>query len=317
VQFFQDILSGSIPQPNIPTWIINVIDVMACAFIIYKVLQWIRLTRAWSLFKGFLFVLAIYTVAFRLGLVTILWIFNTTFGVGLIALVVIFQTEIRKALELLGKGSYFSFLSQDNVNEGFTHESAELIVKAAFEMSRVKTGALIAIEQKDSLSELIVNEGVKIDALITTQLLINIFEKNTPLHDGATIIQGGRVSAASVVIPALTEQAVEQSLGTRHRAAIGLSEAFDAIVVVVSEETGIVSAALGGKLHRPLDEKQLLTFLTSNVTASGGKSPLMMRLRRRKKNHETDLATDAPNETGDHSKAADAGFAKKSGKKIR
>jgi diadenylate cyclase len=287
---------------------------LACAFIIYKAFQWIRLTRAWPLFKGFLFVLAIYTAAYFLGLVTILWVFRMTFGVGLIALVVIFQTEIRKALELLGKGSYFSFLSQENVSEGFTHESAEQIVKAAFEMSKAKTGALIAIEQKDSLGELLLNEGIKLDALITSQLLINIFEKNTPLHDGATIIQGARVVSASVVIHTLTNQVVAQSLGTRHRAAMGLSEAFDSIVVVVSEETGAVSVALGGKLYRPLDEKQLFALLTSNVAASGGKSPLMMRLRRRKKNNEAGSASDA---SSDRSEATDARTAKKSGKKVR
>jgi diadenylate cyclase len=253
----QDIVSGWIPQfVNIPTWLTDMIDILAISFVFYKVLTWIRDTRAWSLFKGFLIVLLVYAVATVLSLVTLLWLMKMTFNVGLIAVVVLFQPELRKALEQIGKGKMLASLKIDGKNASHLPQaSVEEIIKACKSMSDAKTGALIVIERNVAMGDH-GQTGIPIDSVISSQLLINIFEDKTPLHDGAVIIRSNRIAAAACILP-LTSHEIGKELGTRHRAAVGASEVSDAFVLVVSEETGAISLAQGGKLQRALSESAI------------------------------------------------------------
>jgi len=263
VQWINNILSGFTPIIINETWLSTTIDILAVAYCIYKILQWIRETKAWTLFKGFLIVIIVYAIASLLNLITILWVMRMTFSIGLIAIVVIFQPELRKALEQLGKGKYLAFLKSTDKNiTNLSANSSEEIVKAVKVFSERKTGALIVIEQTVSVWEH-GSSGISIDAIITSQLLINIFEHNTPLHDGAVIIRHNRIIAAACILP-LTLEEIGKDLGTRHRAAVGLSEESDAVILVVSEETGTVSMAIGGSLHRDLTEKQVRELLLQN-----------------------------------------------------
>ena len=260
MQLIYDILSGSTPSIITDTWISTTIDILVVSYCIYKITQWIRETKAWTLFKGFIFVIVIYAVAILFNLTTILWVMRTTFSIGLIAIVVIFQPELRKALEQLGKGKYLAFLKNADKNIlDLSANSAEEIVKAVKIMSETKTGALIAIEQNVSVWEQ-GSSGIPLDSVISSELLINIFEHNTPLHDGAAIIRHNRIIAAACILP-LTQVEIGNEFGTRHRAAVGLSEDSDAVVLVVSEETGRVSVAIGGKLRMDLSEKQVREIL--------------------------------------------------------
>jgi diadenylate cyclase len=276
VQLIRDILSGWTPITiNIPTWLANVIDILVASFAIYKITQWIRATRAWSLFKGFIVVIAVYAVASIMGLVTILWVMRTTFNVGLIAVVVIFQPELRKALDQLGKGQYLGFFKNDDPATNLSAHYVNEILKAVRAMSEVNTGALIVIEQKTSIEDYI-QTGIQLDALISNQLLINIFEHNTPLHDGAVIIRGNRIKAAGCILP-LTTVEIGKELGTRHRAAVGMSEASDALILVVSEETGFVSIASSGNLDRDITDKHIRELLLMNDTDTKKRRPLILR----------------------------------------
>lgn len=241
----------------------DVLDILIVAYIIYKIIFWIKETRAWVLFKGILVIFALAAVATLLKLNTIIWILSNTISVGIIALIVVFQPELRKALEQLGKGQFISYFTKgiepedDKANARMVDE----IVKAAGKMGAVKTGALILIEQEVPLGDL-ERTGIPIDAIISSQLLINIFEHNTPLHDGAVIVRRNRVAAATCFLPLTDSNEVSMELGTRHRAAIGASEVSDAYVIVVSEETGAISMARGGVLYRNLTTEQLRTMLS-------------------------------------------------------
>jgi len=240
---------------------------LAVTYLIYKILQWIRETKAWTLFKGFLMVILVYGAASLLNLSTVLWVMGKTFNIGLIAIVVIFQPELRKALEQLGKGKYLAFLKSPDKNiANLSANSAEEIVKAVKAFSEKKTGALVVIEQSVSVWEP-GSSGTPLDAIISSQLLINIFEHNTPLHDGAVIIRRNRIVAAACILP-LTQEEIGKEYGTRHRAAVGQSEESDAFVLVVSEETGKISIAVGGSLRKNLSEKQVRELLLQGDKAS-------------------------------------------------
>ncbi|MBM6830432.1 TIGR00159 family protein [Anaerotignum lactatifermentans] len=243
--------------------ITDVLDILIVAYIIYKIIFWIKETRAWALFKGILVIFALAAVASILKLNTILWILSNTISVGIIALLIVFQPEMRKALEQLGKGKFFSYFtrSDDAGDEKAAARTVDEIVKAAGKMGAVKTGALILMEQEVPLGDL-ERTGIPIDAIVSSQLLINIFEHNTPLHDGAVIIRHNRVAAATCFLPLTDSNEVSMELGTRHRAAIGASEVSDAYVIVVSEETGKISVARGGVLYRDLTTEQLKTMLS-------------------------------------------------------
>ena len=245
----------------------NLIEIVIISILIYEVLYWIKNTRAWTLLKG-LAVILVFTVfedifEFR----SFLWSLDKTSAIAATALLVIFQPELRKALEQLGsKNIITNILSFDDGKEelGFTEKTVNELVRATFEMAKVKTGALMVIEKGDSLKD-IERTGIEVNGLVSSQLLINIFEHNTPLHDGAVVIRGNRVAAATCYLPLSDNMSISKELGTRHRAAVGISEATDSLTIVVSEETGRVTLAEGGQLTRINDGETLKKALSSDT----------------------------------------------------
>ena len=241
----------------------DIIDILIVSIIIYEVARWIRNTRAWMLFKGLIVLLAFTIVAAILQLHTIMWILDKIFSIGITAAIIIFQPELRRALESLGKkniiANIFNF-DDSKEEEVFDDKSVQAITKACVEMGKAKTGALIVMERQVGLGEY-ERTGIPIDSKITSQLLINIFEHNTPLHDGAVLIRNNRIVSATCYLPLTDSLEIGKELGTRHRAAIGISEVSDSITIVVSEETGGISIARGGKLYRNLDAESLKKYL--------------------------------------------------------
>lgn len=237
----------------------NIFEIIIIAFLVYEILYWIMNTRAWTLLKGLLVIGLFAAMAAILRLTTILWLLEKTTTIAVTALVIIFQPELRKALEQLGSRNLFSgiFDFDDGKEESaFTARTANEIVKAVFEMAKVKTGALIVLERNMPLKET-ERTGIEINGLVSSQLLINIFEHNTPLHDGAVVIRGNRVTAATCYLPLSDNMMISKDLGTRHRAAVGISEVTDSLTIVVSEETGRVSLVEGGMLRRVSDAENL------------------------------------------------------------
>ena len=265
----QDILgglSGYLSQLTLPDIGLNdIIDILLISFFVYQFIVWIKTTRAYSLLKGILIVLAFLLLSYVFRLNTILWIVRNLANLLIMAVIVIFQPELRKVLESLGKREYFSslllpFYAGQEVVERFTDKTVAEIVKGCFDMAAVKTGALIVIERDVKLAEY-ERTGIKLDAAITSQLLINIFEKNTPLHDGAVLIRGNRIVAATCYLPLSDNMELSKQLGTRHRAGIGISEISDSFTIIVSEETGHVSIAQEGRLSRCYDSSELKAAL--------------------------------------------------------
>lgn len=241
------------------TWT-DIIEIVIIAFVIYNVMVWIKNTKAWVLLKGIIIVVIFALIAYILNLKTILWIAGKTISVGIIALVIIFQPELRRALEQLGRKKIlfglFRFNDGREKGERFSSKTAEEIVRACFDMGAAYTGALIVIEQ-DMVLEEYEKTGIAVDGLVTSQLLINIFEHNTPLHDGAVIIRGDRIVAATCYLPLSDNNNLNKALGTRHRAGVGISEVTDSMTIIVSEETGKVSVAVGGELIHDIDADSL------------------------------------------------------------
>ena len=241
------------------TWT-DIIEIVIIAFVIYNVMVWIKNTKAWVLLKGIIIVVIFALIAYILNLKTILWIAGKTISVGIIALVIIFQPELRRALEQLGRKKIlfglFRFNDGREKGERFSSKTAEEIVRACFDMGAAYTGALIVIEQ-DMVLEEYEKTGITVDGLVTSQLLINIFEHNTPLHDGAVIIRGDRVVAATCYLPLSDNNNLNKALGTRQRAGVGISEVTDSMTIIVSEETGKVSVAVGGELIHDIDADSL------------------------------------------------------------
>jgi diadenylate cyclase len=249
----------------------DVIEICILAFLIYHVVKWIKNTRAWSLVKGLIVIMVFWLFAVVFHLNVILWIISNTISVGIIAVIVLFQPEFRKALEQLGQKNIMkSILYFDDAkdrNEKFSDSTINEIIRATFEMARAKTGALIVIEEDNPLNDY-ENTGIVIDSVISSQLLINIFEHNTPLHDGAAILRGDRIAAATCYLPLSDNMQLSKDLGTRHRAGVGISEVSDSLTIIVSEETGKVSIAKGGKLIRNIDGD----YLRAKLVASQRKS---------------------------------------------
>lgn len=243
----------------------DLLDILLVAYIIYKIIFWVKETRAWVLFKGILVILVLAAMANVFKLNTIIWILSNTISVGIMALIVVFQPELRKFLEELGKGQYFSFVRNEQPKDTKQMQRiADEIVKAVDKMSIAKTGALILIEQDVPLGDY-EKTGIPIDAIISSQILVNIFEHNTPLHDGAVIIKQNRVAAATCFLPLSDNNSISMDLGTRHRAAIGVSEVSDAVVIVVSEETGSISLAQNSQLHRDISTEKLHKLIAPNT----------------------------------------------------
>ena len=267
--------------------ILDLLDILMVAFIVYKILNWVKETRAWTLFKGLVVFFVFYAFATLLQLNTIHWILSKTLSVGIIAFVILFQPELRKALEQLGNGkiirNMFKFEIQDEEDEDDV-KTIDEIVTAAKKMASVKTGALILVERDVPLGDHI-RTGIPVDGLVTSQLLINIFEHNTPLHDGAVVIKNNRVAAAACFLP-LTENKVSMELGTRHRAAIGASEVSDADIIVVSEETGYISLARSGVIYRNITPDELKRMLNARKKESAHVTKKIMRWKGRRSDDE-------------------------------
>lgn len=254
LQMFNESIHNNYNLPDIHIGPTDCVEILIISFLFYHVLLWIKNTRAWNLFKGIIVLLIFVLVAAIFQMNTILWLAQNTFNVGVIALVIIFQPELRRALENLGTrnllGNLFSLNKTDEAK--FSDRTIDELVKASYAMGKVKTGALIVIEDDIKLDEYI-RTGIDVDALVSSQLLINIFEKNTPLHDGAVIMRGDRVVSATCYLPLSDSLTLSKDLGTRHRAAVGVSEVSDSLTIVVSEETGKVSVAMRGQIYHNVD----------------------------------------------------------------
>lgn len=239
--------------------ITDLIEIIIIAFLVYHVIVWIKNTKAWMLLKGIGVLAAFILIAVILNMNTILWLAKNSIGVLATAAIVVFQPELRRALEKLGQKNFlnsFMLFEKGKDSERFSQKTIDSIVNACYEMSNVKTGALIVVEQEIVLSEY-QNTGINLDCIVSEQMLMNIFEHNTPLHDGAVIIRGDRIVSATCYLPLSENTSLSKQLGTRHRAGIGMSELSDALVIIVSEETGKVSYAMGGRLVRGVQEDEL------------------------------------------------------------
>ena len=247
------------PYVQFPWVIRHIIDISIVSYVVYKLLLLIRETRAEQVLKGLTILLFATKLSEWLQLNTIYWILKNTATVGVIALLIVFQPELRKALEQIGRGRIFdrlTFIQEDKDPLFFINE----IARAVQDMARAKIGALIVIERKTGIND-VIDTGVKIDGELSGSLLENIFVPNTPLHDGAVIVRGYRIAAAGCFLPLTDNGNINKQLGTRHRAALGISENSDALAIVVSEETGVISIANNGKLTRYLDSKGLKEIL--------------------------------------------------------
>lgn len=245
----------------------DIVEIIILSFLIYHILVWIKNTKAWSLLKGILVIAVFILFAAYFEMNTILWIVNNLFSVAVTAVVVILQPELRRAVEELGRKNIISSIIPITVSRGpeggrFSDKTINEIVKACVEMGRAKTGALIVMEKDESLTDY-ERTGIEIDGVVTSQLLINIFEHNTPLHDGAVIVRGDRVTSATCYLPLSDNMRLSKELGTRHRAGVGISEVTDSLTIIVSEETGKISVAYGGDLERNVDAERLRARLSN------------------------------------------------------
>ena len=242
----------------------DIVEIVIIAVIVYEIMLWIKNTKAWMLLRGIIMLAAFILIAFIFEMNTILYLAQASISVLAIAAIVVFQPELRRALEKLGEKNLFSNITlfdKGKENERFSDETADSIVRACFEMGSVCTGALIVVEQAIQLTEYEMT-GIELDCKVSSQVLINIFEHNTPLHDGAVIIRGDRITSATCYLPLSDNMSISKELGTRHRAALGMSEVCDALIIVVSEETGLVSTASGGKLSRGVSGEELRESLS-------------------------------------------------------
>lgn len=234
----------------------DIVEIAILSFLVYHILVWVKNTKAWSLLKGVVVIAIFLLLAAIFNMNTILWIAENVVSIAAMAIIVILQPELRRALEELGRKNIISSLiplDSGKTETGlFSDRTINEIAKACVEMGKVKTGALIVIERAQSLAEY-ERTGIDIDGIVSSQLLINIFEHNTPLHDGAVIVRENRVTSATCYLPLSDNMELSKELGTRHRAGVGISEATDSLTVIVSEETGRISVALEGKLERNLD----------------------------------------------------------------
>ncbi|MCI2048981.1 MAG: diadenylate cyclase CdaA [Lachnospiraceae bacterium] len=235
------------------------IEILIIAFLLYHIMLWLKHTRAWALFKGLIVIGVFIVIAEIFHMSTILWIVRNVMGIAVIAIVIILQPELRKALEELGQknilAAFITNSGRSHIEGLFSDHTLNEIVRASVEMAKIRTGALIVIEKDTTLRDY-ERTGIDVDAIVSSQLLINIFEKNTPLHDGAVIIRGDRVISATCYLP-LSENRLDKDLGTRHRAGVGISEVTDSLTIIVSEETGNISTAYRGRLDRAVGQAKL------------------------------------------------------------
>lgn len=247
-------------MPTVSITITDVLEIFILAFLVYSLLLWIKSTRAWTLLKGLMVLVVCISLVYILHMDTLIFIVNRGIDIAITAAIVIFQPELRRALEQIGEKQIVSSLipidTGRDVTERFSDKTVNEIAKAASEMGKAKTGALIVIEQNVRLDEY-ERTGITLDSVLTSQLLINIFEHNTPLHDGAVIVRGNRITSATCYLPLSDNMMLSKELGTRHRAGVGISEVTDSLTVIVSEETGGISVAYKGELKRNITVDEL------------------------------------------------------------
>ncbi len=274
MQNFANLLKSYLSGITLPDIGINdVVEIFLISYFIYQFMVWVKTTRAYSLLKGILIILGFFVLAYIFNLNTILYFIRNLANVLIISVIVIFQPELRRVLEQLGQkqiiSTLFPFDSNREQEERFSEKTVNELVKACYDMGAVRTGALIVLEREIRLSEY-ERTGIKVDAVLTSQLLINIFEHNTPLHDGAVLVRGNRIVAATCYLPLSDNMELNKQLGTRHRAGVGISEVSDSLTIIVSEETGAVSVAEAGVLTpcpTPDSLRTALTRVKSNKTA--------------------------------------------------
>ena len=274
--------------------IIDIIQIALIAFFVYQFMVWIKYTHAYTLLKGILVVLLFILIAYIFRMNTILWIFSNLASTLIVGVIVIFQPELRRALEQLGEKKFLSSLlpfdMEKDAEERFSDKTVNELVKGSFEMGKAKTGALIVLEKNTKLTEYI-RTGIELDSLVTSQLLLNIFEHNTPLHDGAIIVRGNRIISATCYLPLSDNMELSKELGTRHRAGVGISEVTDSLTIIVSEETGKISIAIHGKLLRNIDGellKKKLGEMQGKQEQEGGKKRFRIRRTVRKSRSQQD-----------------------------
>ncbi|URN96245.1 MAG: diadenylate cyclase CdaA [Candidatus Pristimantibacillus lignocellulolyticus] len=244
-------------------WLKDIIDVGIVAFIIYKVMILVRGTRAVQLLKGVFVLVATWAISTWFNLYTLKWLMGQMFNWGIVMVLILFQPELRRALEQLGRGNFFSRGS--SLDAAGLSEQIEEIIRAVRTMAKRKVGALIVFERKTGVSEMI-ESGIAMESKISSELLMNIFTPNSPLHDGAVIVRGNQIMAAGCYLPLSENPFISKELGTRHRAGIGVSEVSDAISLIVSEETGQISLSLNGLIVRDINEESLISKLHEELS---------------------------------------------------
>ncbi len=279
-------------QINVLSWlkppktiqVIDIVQIALIAWLVYRMILWMKNTRAYTLLRGILFILGFVVIANLLKMEVIVWLMGNLSVVAFTAIVIIFQPELRKALEQMGHSNFVNSLMAINrspeENKRFSDHTVSELVRACFEMSEVKTGALIVLERETHLYEY-ENTGIPLDAVVSSQLLVNIFEHNTPLHDGAVLIREDRIAAATCYLPLSDNMDLSKKLGTRHRAGVGISEQSDCFVLIVSEETGAVSYAQNGRLHAAVSPSELRRALQEAQKIYDDSARILKRGRKR------------------------------------
>lgn len=242
-------------------FLVEVVDILIVTYIIYKLIMIVRGTKAVQLLQGIVVIIIVWYLSNFFGLVTLNWLMENAIRWGFLAIIIIFQPEVRRALEQLGRGGFFS---RGTPGEEDIERSIDAMVKAVAYMAKRRIGALISVERKTGLNDY-VETGITMNARLTYQLLVNIFIPNTPLHDGAVVVRENQVAAAACYLPLSESPFVSKELGTRHRAALGISEVTDSVTIVVSEETGGISLTKNGELYRDIDEDMLKSLLTQEL----------------------------------------------------
>lgn len=272
----------------------NLVDILLVAFVVYEILVVIRKTRAAQLAKGAVVVLVVYALANLMNLRTVVWIMQSVLQIGFLALIVLFQPELRRALEQMGRtdkwaATLFKNRRDDPSLRAKWQNACLAICDAAEQLSDTRTGALIVLERNSNLSE-VIRTGTPLNADVNREMLGTIFYEGTPLHDGAVVVRDGVLKAAGCVLPLSDNLEIGKDMGTRHRAALGMSENSDAVVVVVSEETGIISMAKNGVLIRRLDRQNLFNLLQEELvppeTAENQKQPFWRKKHEKKQQRQ-------------------------------
>ncbi len=260
--------------------ILDLVDIILVTFLVYGLLRVTSKTRAIQVIKGLGIILVLASVCELLQLATVTWLMNSVLTAGIVLIVILFQPEIRRALEKIGRGNLFDMKFQSGEVPVY-EDTIEAIHRAVLNLSKRKTGALIVFERKTGLGD-VVESGTLLDAKVSEELLGNVFFPNSPLHDGALIINKDRVVAAGCFLPLSDNKQISSDLGTRHRAALGISEVSDSITIVVSEETGVISKTIDGTLTRYIDSKALREILDNLMSDKQSKSRLLGGVLRRK-----------------------------------